>query len=389
MPAQPLRDTNSSEGGTPFDAAAVLRALAQPRLTGSAGAAAVTTAVRALFEDAGYDVEEHPFRFNPLPGRFGITAAGVLYLITSFAAAMLLYTNHPFGALALLIILLVVIGLAVMFATTAIQALPWGCQHGSNLFAFAAARPRYIVMAHRDSKSQPVPLAFRGPAVIIAVVAWLALFIAAVFHTAQPLPGGLIIVIGVAAVLAGVTLVFCWVDNNSPGALDNASGVAAAVGIARREQAHGDVAFLITDAEELGLAGARAAAGHLPAVYGVINMDGLDDVGSFYVFERFGILRKRGLAPHLAVALLQAAEAAGERIERRDLPFGIPVDHIPIVRAGTTAVTLMRGTLHSLRRVHSAQDDLEHLSGDGVTRAVDLVCGALQRLREQAHALER
>lgn len=389
MPAQPLPDTDSSEGGTPFDAAAVLRELAQPRLTGSDGAAAVTTAVRALFEEAGYDVEEHPFRFNPLPGRFGITAAGVVYLVASFTAAMLLYTNHPFGAISLLLVLLVVIGLAALYAPAAIQAFPWGCQDGSNLFAVTSARPRYIVMAHRDSKSQPVPLAFRGPAVIVAVVAWLALFIAAVFHTAQPLPGGLILVIGVAAVLAGVILVFCWVDNNSPGALDNASGVAAAVGIARREQAHGDVAFLITDAEELGLAGARAAAGHLPAVYGVINMDGLDDGGSFYVFERFGILRKRGLAPHLAVALLQAAEAAGERIERRDLPFGIPVDHVPIVKAGTAAVTLMRGTLHSLRRVHSARDDLEHLRGDGVTRAVDLVCGALQRLREQSRAHER
>jgi hypothetical protein len=39
--------------------------------------------------------------------------------------------------------------------------------------------------------------------------------------------------------------------------------------------------------------------------------------------------------------------------------------------------------------VHRPQDDLDRLRGDGVRRAIDLVCGALARLREQARALER
>jgi Zn-dependent M28 family amino/carboxypeptidase len=149
------------------------------------------------------------------------------------------------------------------------------------------------------------------------------------------------------------------------------------------------VGFLITDAEELGLAGARAAAPHLPPVFGVINLDGLDDDGPFYVLERFGILRKRGLAPHLAAALLQEAEARGEPANRRDLPFGIPVDHIPIVKAGMPALTLMRGTTKSLNRVHRPADELDRMSGAGIIRTVELVGGALARLREQARALER
>jgi Zn-dependent M28 family amino/carboxypeptidase len=243
-------------------------------------------------------------------------------------------------------------------------------------------------MAHRDSKSQPVPLAFRGPAIVVAIVSWLVLLVAALFHTARPLPAGMILLLGTLGVLAGVVLIFCWVDNRSPGALDNASGVVAALGIAARERAEGDVAFLITDAEELGLAGARAAARRLPPVIGVINLDGLDDEGAFYVLERFGVLRKQGLAPHLAAALLEEAAARGEAIERRDLPAGIPVDHIPIVRGGMPALTLMRGTLRSLRRVHLPSDNLTHLRGDGVQRAIELVSGALRRLREQARALE-
>jgi Zn-dependent M28 family amino/carboxypeptidase len=244
-------------------------------------------------------------------------------------------------------------------------------------------------MAHRDTKSQPVPLSFRGPAVVLGIVVWIGLLVAALLHAAQPLPGGLIVALGSLAVVTGVILVFCYVDNRSPGALDNASGVVAALGIAAREREAGDVAFLITDAEELGLAGASAVAANLPAVFGVINLDGLDDTGTFYVFERFGIMRKRGLAPHLAVALLQEAEALGLDADRRDLPFGIPVDHIPIVRAGIPALTVMRGTMKSLRRVHRPIDDLDHLRGDGVEKAIDLVSGALDRLRDQARQLER
>jgi hypothetical protein len=390
MQAEPLRDTAGVSDSSAFDAATVLQELVRPRLTGSDGAAETGAAIRARFEAAGYEVQERPFRFNPWPGRFGITAVGALYLIATFIATVFLYTNHPYGAIALLLILLFTVGLLAAFMRPAIDRLRWGDQEGMNLLALPrGGRPRYIIMAHRDSKSQPVPLAFRGPAIVLGIVAWVGLLIGALFHTARPIPGALILLLGVVAVLAGVILIFCWVDNNSPGALDNASGVAAAIGIAERESQHGDVAFLITDAEELGLAGARAAARDLPAVFGVINLDGLDDEGTFYVLERFGVLRKRGLAPHIAVALLLEADAIGEAADRRDLPFGIPVDHIPIVRAGIPALTLMRGTLQSMRRVHTRGDDLSQLRGHGVVRAVALVCGALVRLREQAAALER
>jgi hypothetical protein len=373
-----------------FDTAAVLREVAKPRLTGSRGARETAETLRACFAALGYDVQDREFTFNPWPGRLGITVAGAIYLIGSLAAAGLLYADNPFAAVAMLLIVLVVVGLIGLFARPAIDALPLGSQPGMNmLMQKPGSRPRYIIMAHRDSKSQPVPLAFRGPAIGIGVVTWLALLVAALLHTARPLPGGVILLLGALAAVAGLVLVFCWVDNRSPGALDNASGVVAALGIAAREADAGDVAFLITDAEELGLAGARAAAPHLPPVFGVINLDGLDDEGNFYVLERFGTLRKQGLAPHLAAALLQEADARGEPADRRDLPFGIPVDHIPIVRAGTPALTLMRGSLKSLRRVHQPADNLDSLSGDGVNRAIELVCGALARLRAQSQTLQR
>src|SRR5690606_24156081 len=160
--------------------------------------------------------------------------------------------DHPFGALALLLILLFVIIAGAMFASALIDRLPYGRIQGTNLFATRpGARPGYIVMAHRDSKSQPVPLAFRGPGVALAVIVWIALLVASLLHAARPLPGAIILLLGALAVTAGVILIFSWVENRSPGALDNASGVVAALGIAAREGRAGDVAVLITDAEEL------------------------------------------------------------------------------------------------------------------------------------------
>ena len=391
MEAEPL---GGSSGGraAEFDPGAALREIATtPRMTGSEGAAEVSARIRSRFEEMGYAVEEREFTFSAILGRFAITAAGALYLVTAFTAAMFLYTNNPLAALALLLVLLVFLVISALYARAAIDALPRiPRQHGTNIFAHRPDRtPRYIIMAHRDTKSQPVPLAFRGPAIVLAIMVWLALFIASLMHAARPLPSAVILLLGVVGVVTGVILIFCWVDNRSPGALDNASGVVTALGVAARERDAGDVAFLITDAEELGLAGSRAAAAGLPPVFGVINVDGIDDDGPFYVLERFGIVRKKGLAPHLAAALLQEADARGEDVHRRDLPFGIPVDHIPIVEAGIPALTIMRGTTRSLRRVHRPGDDLDHLRGDGVRKAIDLVSGALDRLRAQSRPLER
>jgi hypothetical protein len=384
-----VRRRVESGGAKQIDVADALRAIAKPRLTGTPGAASVSQTIRSRFQRLGYDVRDDVFMFSPWPGRFAITAVGVLYAVAIFLAAAFLYANHPFGAIALLLVLGTLVAFAAAFSVPAIDRLPWGRREGTNLFATVrGVRPRFIVMAHRDTKSQPVPLAFRGPAIVVAFICWLVLFVAACFHTVRPLPGAMILALGTLAVTAGVVLIFCWVDNRSPGALDNASGVVAALGVAARERDAGDVAFLITDAEELGLAGARAAARQLPPVIGVINLDGLDDEGAFYVLERFGIVRKHGVAPHLAAALLEEAAARGEAIERRDLPAGIPVDHIPIVRGGLPALTLMRGTLGSLRRVHLPSDDVAHLRGDGVERAIELVSGAVRRLREQARVLE-
>lgn len=367
----------------PYNPQADLQAISIPRLTGTEGAAKVTADLRARFEALGYQVQDHDFNFNPWTGRFGITIAGSILLIGAFIAASTLYYNHPVASLITLGVVLLLCLLVALGLQPLLDRFKWGMVSGKNLLISApGARPHYLLMAHRDSKSQPMPLAFRGPAIALSGIAWAALAVLAILSVLQPVPAKAVIAVGAFAVIAAVMLIFCWVENYSPGALDNASGVATLLGVAEREKASSDVAYLITDAEELGLAGARAIARQMPPVYGVINFDGIDDHGDFQVVEDFGWPRKTGKAPHLAAALLSAASGLDLPAHRRSVPFGIMLDHIPIVKAGTPALTVMRGTLGSLRRVHRPIDNLTRLSGDGITRAVELACAALFLLRK-------
>jgi hypothetical protein len=371
-----------------FDAGEVIRALAKPRMTGGLNAPEIEAEIRRRFEALGYAIRALPFHFSMTAGRFAITKIAAVYTVGVLVAMLLLASDLPSGALIALAasLLLMVVGIRYM-RRNGIAYLPWGRSEATNLWVQReGARPRYVFMAHRDSKSQVVPLSVRGPAIILGIVAWLALAVLAIMSMARFVGMAPVLAAGFVAFICGMMLTVSWADDRSPGALDNASGLATLLGIAAREQAADDIAFLITDAEELGLAGARAIATRMPAVFGVINVDGIDDHGTFQVLERFGWPRPRGLAPHLAAAILGAASALDLRAHRRNVPFGIMLDHMPIVEGGTPALSVMRGSLRSLNRVHRPGDDADHLTGAGAEQCVDLLCGALALLRARETA---
>lgn len=370
-----------------FDARETLGALARPRLSTTPGHEEVVAEARWRFETLGYETIELPFSFAAWVGRFGPAFLALVYLIGVLAAGILLLAGAPGAAAIVLLLAFAGVVAAAANLTRLLHQARWHRRRGLNLlFRRPGSRPRYILMAHLDSKSQLVPLSLRAPAVAVAAAAWIVLLGTAILSLIRPVAGGAVFAVAVLAVLAGTLLTLSWADNESPGALDNASGVATLLGVAEREADTGDVAFLVTDAEELGLAGARDAATRLPPVHGVINIDGIDDDGRFFVMERFGWPR-RGLAPHLAVGLLGAAAVLGVPALRRDVPLGLLLDHMPIVRAGIPALTLMRGELRSLHRVHRPADSLASLHGTGVTRAVDLLCAALTLIRGDERAL--
>jgi hypothetical protein len=375
------RGRNARRGGR-FDTLEQLNAIARPRLTGSRGAARVTAHVQATLAASGYEVRQHAFRFNPWPGRLGVSVIGLAWLGAAPWAGGRLQAGDAYGALAVLVAFALIGALAASLVHPLFNRIPRALRDGLNLLALPGhGRAKYLIVAHRDSKSQPVPLMLRGPAIATAIFSWLLLFALAMMSLAQPVAPALGVLAGAIGAGTGLVMALCLVGNSSPGALDNASGVVALLGIAQDQRAAGDVALLVTDAEELGLAGARAIARSLPTLIGAINLDGIDDAGTFHLMERFGWPRKRGRAPHLAAALLSAGSELRLDVRRRDAPFGIMLDHMPLVDGGTPALTIMRGGLHSLRRVHRPGDDLANLRGSGIGPTITLVGRALDLLR--------
>ncbi len=359
-----------------------IQALASPRLSGTEGAEDVESALREVFEDLGYETAELPFSFSTWPGRFGITAAGVALMLTGIGGAAFLYAGLPAAALVVLVVGLILTLLPLILLGPGLRRLPFGRLDSRNLlFTRPGVRPSWIVMAHRDSKSQLIPTLVRTGAVALGAVGWVVLLALSALWFAGELfqfPAWTLAA-GAAVVVAGLALALAWSSNGSPGALDNATGVAALLAVAGDDPGE-EVGFLITDGEELGLAGARAAVGSLPPVQGVINIEGLDDRGTIRLAEGHG-WRRQGSAPQLAAALLTAGRALDVEVDRRPLPRSILVDHQPLAAAGVPALTILRGRWQSLLRVHRGSDTADRLDGRGAAETATVLAAALRLLR--------
>jgi hypothetical protein len=100
----------------------------------------------------------------------------------------------------------------------------------------------------------------------------------------------------------------------------------------------------------------------------VINCDTIDDGGYLTIMYSHGRPER----------LIRAFEQRAVR-PRRVLP-GILVDAVAFAEAGWEAVTVSRGTLATLARVHRQSDTPAALAGTGVADAADAVAEAVGHL---------
>lgn len=341
------------------DAGALLRALAVPRLTGTAGHAAVRERLTAELARRGLQVEVVPFEASAgalqRVGRaMELVAFAALFFITGALAA-----RPGRGAqLALL-----PLGLAVVIARSRTNRGPTAL--GANLVAApAASAPRVWLTAHYDSKSQRVSMATRLVGVACCLVQLPALVALAVLMAAGTTAPALAL-LALPALAGGAILSRVDLRNESPGAVDNASGVVAALETFDRLPTTAAVGVCLTDAEEWGLQGARALVRERPELFrdaAVVNFDGLDDRGPLILFAH---------RPGPTVARL--AGAAGVRA-RRWIPA--LVDGVAFARAARECVTVMRGGWATARRVHTPRD-AAGFALDGVQAAATAVARAL------------
>ena len=371
---------------TPLDSriASLLAAIAsEPRPSGSpAITAARERCARELRED-GYDVREQPFEFSEFPGRFATPLlGGSASLIVGFAGA-----SGARGARILPLALLVLGAIALVvsgqwLARRGVLAAPLMRQRGVNLEAVPRGQePDVWLCAHLDSKSQPVPTLVRSAGIVLESLGYLATLAiaatAAIGWGGEPRPAYWTLA-AVVTLVGAIPVVLSIVGWRSPGALDNASGVVAVLQAARDLKGQG-IGVVITDGEELGLAGARAWAQQRKRGT-VLNCDGADDKGRI-------VAMFTGAKPtRILSAIAEATESSALHCDAMRMFPGVLTDSVAFTDAGLESVTFSRGSWRSLARVHSGRDNLAHLGGTGVAEVQTLMrLTAIQLRGEAAH----
>jgi hypothetical protein len=323
---------------------------------------------------AGFDVAERPFEFSEFPGRLGTPLAGAVIVVSITTAAALSMRGEPDMAIVVLLVgMVAVIASGAWLARVGVLSAPLMRSWGTNLEATRSAdSPKVWLVAHIDSKWQPVPTLVRTVGIVGLSIVWLLALV-----TAYTTRAGLTSVDAWPAAMGGAWVVglpvlLSFVGDRGPGAADNATGVAAVLEAARLLPPNIPVGVLITDAEELGLAGARAWLRSRLGKRGIaLNCDTIDDAGR---------LTEMRSGSRRGVSLQPAARALGIDLRVMGLLPGVLTDSVAFVQAGWQSVTLSRGTLRTLQKIHTTGDSLEHVRGSGIDVAAQLLARAAQEL---------
>jgi hypothetical protein len=346
-----------------------------PRPAGGPGEAVARAHCARVLRDAGFEVNEEPFEYSAFPGRYATTVCGVVSTLLIVVGMLIASRGRPGVAAATLTLGGAALAAAAAWTARAgVTSAPLMRRRGSNLTATRGApRPGVWLVAHLDTKSQPIPLLVRAGAIALHGATWVT---ALLLCLADWLGGSLVTTwspVSAAALITGLPIMASVVGNRSAGAVDNASGVAAVLLAAAALPRHLSVGVLVTSAEELGLAGARAwVRTREPAT--ALNCDGIDDAGEL-------LCMYSGHRPaRLIAAFERATRAAGAPLGVRRLLPGVLVDGVAFSDAGWEVLTLSRGTISTLARIHTPRDSLEMVTGAGIDAAVPVLVDVTREL---------
>ncbi|HXY31648.1 MAG TPA: M28 family peptidase [Candidatus Methylomirabilis sp.] len=357
---------------------------ATPRPAGGQAERAAREYCARQLRERGFLVAEEPVEFSALPGRWATPAGGVLAFGVLAAAGHLGDRGHAAGAFALLSAGALLTAVLASLGARGVLTAPWLRTRTANLVARRGS-PTLWLMAHLDSKSQPVPIAIRALGVMGLVTIWLLGLLLASAQWGGGGGGGAGVErawlwLVIAGAVAAAPVAASVVGARSPGAVDDASGVAVLLRVAEDAPPNAALGFVFTSGEELGLAGARAwVRGRLPGR--AINVDGVDDRGRV----RFTY---SGPRPPILAPLLAAA--ASSRPSAGPLVPGVLLDGVALASAGWDVVTISKGDWNTVTRVHTPRDSVSALDGTGVEAVAAIIGRAIvESLRDGEEAPRR
>ncbi len=388
--------------------------ISRPRQVGSSEEQEVAQEIKAHLERSGFMVQFQPFQLSNASELFLLfeILAGLVIIISTIMTLGISQwvTFLQMGSLILLILIIGPLNNKVQWSSlnkidgqpqTWWSSLCWKlgrCYTTKNIIATLTSsqidrrRPHLLLVAHYDSKSQYLPLVVRIALFVILIVGSLifaALTSISVFNEAIA-PSS--IAFGLLVILCGIPLLFLDYGNDSPGAIDDASGVGLVLHLAEVIAKHPQlieklgITVLITSAEELAVKGAlayvmenesnlrdQAEGGGLH----VMNFDGIGVDGKIYLVGG----SRRNAEPsgdNLFKMIRKSADELGIRVGRFTLP-GALFDHIPFANEGFDALSVIGiGRLSWV--VHSEKDSPEQLNVAGFDQAGRLAVRVIEKL---------
>jgi hypothetical protein len=349
----------------------------EPRPAGGEAEGRAREYAAGVLRGAGFAVHEEAFGYSGFPGRYatpiGGALAGLAVMCATYGGLWTSSARQP--------ILELGIGLAIValfvraMLGDAVLDLPLQRERSVNLVATrGAAAPRVWLVAHLDSKSQPLPtlarvigIALLASSIVLALASAL-LQLAGLPHRMGWWGAIVPVMIGMPLVVASV------VRAGSCGAVDNASGVATVLLAATRVRPGVPIGVLLPSAEELGLAGARAWARRWGTQHDAgiaLNCDGVDDHGELTIMYS-------GTVPTALIETLRGVATPALRARR--MPLGMLTDSVALADRGWTSATVSRGSVATLRRIHTSGDSLASLMGTGLDSAATLLARAAEAL---------
>jgi hypothetical protein len=375
---------------------------AMKRLAGTQGELDAREYIRRAGEEIGVEMRPEEFSYSEIPLKVALPVTclviGAISLLGSLA--------YLWGSSLCVIpgvALLLAVYLGFKWSSTFERFASRGDRNSVNLVGLiegAEAKGTVLLSAHYDSKSQLMPVMVRAGLFMLgyftAILFGLALLVTGIMAAAgsDVLGSHTGFYVSLVPAVLVLSLVFNFTGNRSPGAMDDASGVALILEAARVLRASPlesyDVRVAAFGCEEIGLCGSIS--------YMMAHQDELRSA-PFHMFNfdmpfssSGGIIVNTGfeLPPvhtsrKLFELIREACESMGYKLSKVFLPVGAGADHMPWVKHGFDATCLVSAA----PSIHSSRDTLDKVSREGLRRAGEVTLAALRALDQEATSLSK
>ncbi|MFX0080339.1 MAG: M28 family metallopeptidase [Candidatus Hodarchaeota archaeon] len=348
-----------------------------PRLVGTEGEKQAVALTIDAFRKIGFEdsnIQREPFEFSDFYSTTLIKLIMVINLTFSLFILMFAYVN--------LVLSVFVIGTGIFLIFLIIKGLKhpetpgfWGEYYGNTLSAtnvfvkipanklHTAEAGNIVISAHLDSKSQTFKTSWR----VVFYRIWLytgiflgGFLIALFIRTYSPLKLNLTVVgtgMWVCTIIISISnifLLFLNTQNESPGALDNASGMAIVFVLSNyfkeNPLSNFNLWFCQFSAEELGTMGSRNFVNKRTKQFIKgktfhFNLDMISCAGNsrnrVEYLESYGVLPRKKIAPLLSKYLDEAAVKENIIISGFHLSVGAHTDSVPFHLEGYDSIDIV------------------------------------------------